>query len=86
MRAIEFTINIPINIKMSGDGDFEVDTGEQDPDVKTAEHERNPDQAIMVPPGQQEIELAKSEQGKDSEIIQQLTYDEVDDPEEEKEG
>lgn len=74
MRAREFTINVPINIKINGDGDPEIDmplTDEPDADEK-------PD--AMIPPQQQELELAKAEQGKKSVAISQLT----DEPEEDE--
>lgn len=72
MRAKEFTINVPINIKINGDGDPEVDVAGQDDEE---ELDQNP---VMVPPGQQEIELQKAEQGKDSPYIDSLTSDDPD--------
>jgi hypothetical protein len=69
MRAKEFTINIPINIKINGDGEPEVNTGQQSDD---SELDQNP---VMVPPLQQELELAKAEQGKSSPVIDKLTQD-----------
>lgn len=73
MRAREFTINVPINIKINGDGDPEID-------VAGAEEKRDPseldDNPVFVPPLQQEIELRKADQGKVSPIIQDLTQDE----------
>jgi hypothetical protein len=78
MRAREFTINVPITIKINGDGDPEIDMGDKPKDPK--ELDPNP---VMVPPLQQELELKKAEQGKDSPVIQDLTQDEdeLDDPE-----
>jgi hypothetical protein len=38
--------------------------------------EQKDDHPIMVPPLQQAIELAKADQGKDSEVIQKLTRSE----------
>jgi len=67
MRAKEFTINVPINIKINGDGDPEIDVAGQGDDE---ELEQNP---VMVPPGQQEIELKKAELGKDSPYIDSMT-------------
>jgi hypothetical protein len=69
MRAREFTINIPINIKINGDGEPEIDMGnskEGDPE----ELDQNP---VFVSPLQQEIELKKAEVGKQSAIIDKLT-------------
>jgi hypothetical protein len=36
------------------------------------------DDPVMVPPLQQDIELKKAEQGKDSPVIKDLTQDEID--------
>jgi len=69
MRAKEFTINIPINIKINGDGDPEISTG-QEPDEP--ELQSNP---VMISPLQQELELAKAEQGKKSPVIDKITQD-----------
>ena len=80
MRAREFTINVPINIRINGDGDPEVDMpGNKEPkDPKELD-----DNPIMVPPLQQDVELKKAQAGKDSPVIQDLTQDEEepDDPE-----
>jgi hypothetical protein len=58
MRAKEFTINIPINIKINGDGEPEVSTGEEDTiDDNVGD---------FVPPLQQKIELMKKSVGVDS--------------------
>ena len=70
MRAKEFTINVPINIKINGDGDPEISTGQDDTDQ--SELDQNP---IMVPPLQQQLELAKAGQGKNSPVIDKLTAD-----------
>ena len=76
MRAREFTINIPINIKINGDGDPEVDmSGHDEEDAKNPkELDPNP---VFMSPLQQEIELKKADQGKDSPIIKDLTQDET---------
>lgn len=75
MRAREFVINVPITIKINGDGDPEIDM-----DQKSSDDPRDPqeleDNPIMVPPLQQDIELRKADQGKDSPVIDQLTQDE----------
>jgi hypothetical protein len=68
MRAREFTINIPINIKINGDGEPEISTGDDaDQDLQ-----QNP---VMVSPLQQELELAKAAQGKESSVIDKLVSD-----------
>jgi len=69
MRAKEFTINIPINIKINGDGEPEISTGQE---ADGSELDQNP---VMVPPLQQELELAKAEQGKESPVIDKMTQD-----------
>lgn len=73
MRAREFTINVPITIKINGDNDPEID-------VPGSEEKRDPSaldpNPVFVPPLQQEIELKKAEVGKISPIIQDLTQDE----------
>ena len=63
MRAKEFTINIPINIKINGDGEPEISTGEEPIDDNVGEY---------VPPLQKKIELMKKSQGVES------VYDEED--------
>lgn len=73
MRAKEFTINVPISIKINGDGDPEVDMPSSD-----AKPEDELDlEPVMVPPLQQDLELRKAEVGKTSPVIQKLTRDEV---------
>lgn len=80
MRAREFTINVPINIKINGDGDPEIDVAGQDQEEPKDPSELD-DNPVMVPPLQQDIELKKAEQGKVSPVIKDLTQDEQD-PEE----
>jgi hypothetical protein len=75
MRAREFTINIPINIRINGDGEPEIDMGTDDGPVDPSELKQDP---IMVPPLQQQIELQKADVGKNSPVIHDLTQDEVD--------
>jgi hypothetical protein len=71
MRAKEFTINVPINIKINGDGDPEIDMpGQTEPE--TPELLQNP---VMVSPLQQELELAKAAQGKDTHVINNIIQD-----------
>ena len=66
MRAKEFTINVPINIKINGGGDPEIDVAGKD----DSEPDENP---IFVSPLQQELELKKADAGKDSAVIDKLT-------------
>ena len=75
MRAREFTINVPITIKINGDGDPEIDMPGQDEDARDpSKPDPNP---VFVSPLQQELELKKADQGKDSPIIKDLTQDET---------
>lgn len=71
MRAREFTINVPITIKINGD---------DDPDISMPGQEQSDDQElqlnpVMVSPQQQELEMKKAELGKDSPVINKLTQD-----------
>jgi hypothetical protein len=68
MRAREFTINVPINIKINGDGDPEIDVAGNGSD--SAEPDENP---VFVSPLQQELELKKAAVGKDSAVIDKIT-------------
>jgi hypothetical protein len=77
MRAREFVINVPITIKINGDGDPEIDMKGSDEPKDPQELDPNP---IMVPPLQQDIELKKAHAGKSSPVIDDLTQDE-DEPE-----
>ena len=72
MKAREFTINVPINIKINGDGDPEIDmpNAEQDPGQDCMDP--NP---IMVPPLQQNIELKKAALGKEGDVVDKITQD-----------
>jgi hypothetical protein len=74
MRAREFTINVPITIKINGDSDPEIDMRGTDDAKDPSELSDNP---VMIPPLQQDIELKKSEQGKNSPVIKTLTQDET---------
>jgi|TARA_B110000858_G_scaffold135983_1_gene154604 hypothetical protein len=75
MKAKEFTINVPINITIDGDGDPKVDMGQNDDGYEKADG-LDP-KPIFVPPLQQDIELQKAAQGKDSEAIDKITSDDV---------
>ena len=88
MRAREFiseangtrdvTINIPITVTIPADGG--------DPVVGTEKQDGPPINALMVSPLQQELELAKQQGGKDSNVIDQIMTDDgalsEEDPEE----
>ena len=64
MRAREFVINVPITIKINGDGD---------PEITTDQSGDEPELNSMVPPLQQKIEIAKRNSGLPN------VYDEQDD-------
>ena len=95
MRAKEFVINVPINIKIDGDGTpdlGEIDEPQSDPSAQsipvTKKLPPKPEnkldlQPMMVPPLQQELELKKAAIGKSSPVIQKLAQDEVEAPESE---
>lgn len=76
MKAREFTINVPINIKINGDGDPEIDVAGENP-----EEEQQPGQdcmdpnPVMVPPLQQNIELKKAALGKEGDVVDKITQD-----------
>jgi len=76
MRAKEFVVNVnvPVTIRINGDGEPEIDMG-QDAPIDPSAPKEDP---VMVPPLQQQIELQKAEAGKISPIIKDLTQDEVD--------
>lgn len=67
MKSHEFIINIPINIKINGNGEPEISVPDDDPELQ-----QNP---VMVSPLQQELELAKAGQGKESPVIDKITAD-----------
>jgi hypothetical protein len=67
MRAKEFTINVPINIKINGDGEPEIDVA--------GDEEELDDNPVMLSPQQQELELRKAAQGKRSPYINTMTDD-----------
>lgn len=71
MRAREFTINVPITVKINGDQDPEISTPSQDQN-DDQELQQNP---VMVSPQQQELEMKKAELGKESPVIDKLTQD-----------
>jgi len=78
MRATDFIterdikVEIPINITIPQDGG--------DPKVSVADKDKSPGdeseaEKVMVSPLQQEVELAKAAQGKESPVIDELTDD-----------
>ena len=78
MRATDFIterdikVEIPINITIPQDGG--------DPKGSVADKDKSPvdeteAEKVMVSPLQQEVELAKAQQGKDSPVIDELTDD-----------
>ena len=71
MRAKEFIINIPINIKFNGDGEPEIAVNNQTP----PEEEQEELATNFIPPLQQKIELMKHAAGKESDVIDQITSD-----------
>jgi hypothetical protein len=75
MRAKEFVINVPITIKINGDGDPEVDMSGSDDAKDPRELDPTP---MMIPPLQQDVELRKAANGKESPVIDSLTQDEED--------
>lgn len=71
MRIDEITINIPIKIDLDGDKPRVNVAGKDATDDK--ELDQNP---VMINPQQQELELKKAEQGKESPVIDKLLGDE----------
>ena len=69
MRAREFTINIPINIKINGDGEPEISTDQDD-------ESQDDGQKTMVPPLQQKLEILKKSAGLNSVFDQEADDDE----------
>ena len=70
------TISIPINITIpTGGGAPEIGT------IAAPAGDEFPDQAIMVPPLQQQIELMKQQGGKESKVINQLINQDPESPE-----
>lgn len=66
MRAREFTINVPINIKINDDN-VEIETDDVEDDCEQV--------GDFVPPLQQKLELAKASLGKNSKVIHDLLAD-----------
>jgi hypothetical protein len=78
MRAREFVINVPITIKINGDGDPEVNMSNQDDGPADPSELKQDPPTNFIPPLQQQIELQKAGVGKNSPVIHDLTQDEVD--------
>lgn len=72
MRAKEFTINVPINIKINGDGDPEIDVAGQDTEDDTVAPDELDPNPVFSPPLQQSHEIAKASIGKDSGVIKKI--------------
>ena len=85
MRAREFTINIPINVRLGDHGEPEVTAPTatnlvrdvavaqcQEPVSNTGDQDSQSETGTMVPPLQQQIELQKAALGKTSEVIDDL--------------
>jgi hypothetical protein len=70
VRAREFTINVPITIKINGDGDPEIDMPGNEVPNEDPELQQNP---VMVSPLQQQLELLKVDHGKESPIMDKIT-------------
>jgi hypothetical protein len=79
MRIDEITINIPITIDLDGDKPRVNVAGKDATD--DSDPENNP---VMVSPQQQELELKKSEQGKESPVIDKILDDDDQGSEEEE--
>jgi len=71
MRIDEITINIPIKIDLDGYEPRVNVAGKDATDDKELD-----DNPVMISPLQQELELKKSEQGKDSPVIDDILDDE----------
>ena len=69
MRIDEITINIPITIDL---GDIEPKVKVAGKDADGDEKDQNP---VMISPQQQELELKKAEQGKESPSIDKMLDD-----------
>jgi hypothetical protein len=67
MRAREFVINVPITIKINGDGD---------PEISADQSEQEPELDSMVPPLQQKIEIMKRNSGLPNVFDEQADEDE----------
>lgn len=73
MRAREFTINVPITIKINGDDDPEINMPNKFDGQEPLDGEEVA--TNFVPPLQQKIELMKNAAGKEGDLIDQITAD-----------
>lgn len=69
MRINEITINIPIKIDLDGENPRVNVAGQDANNTDDEELDQNP---VMLSPQQQELELRKAEQGKDSPSIDKM--------------
>ena len=72
MRAREFTINVPINIKINGDGDPEIDVAGDEPQSDVPQEGELDPNPVFSPPLQQSHEIAKAAIGKSSGNIKKI--------------
>ena len=75
MKAREFTINVPINIKINGDGDPEIDMPSVEPEEEQPGQDCLDPNPVMVPPLQQNIELKKAALGKEGDVVDKIMPD-----------
>ena len=75
MKAREFTINVPINIKINGDGDPESDVAGENPEEEQPGQDVMDPNPVMVLPLQQNIELKKAALGKEGDVVDKITQD-----------
>ena len=73
MKAREFVINVPINIKIDGDGNPGVDMPNTTPAADIPDEKK-----VMMSPQDQELEMRKAEMGKDSKYVDQILSEPAD--------
>lgn len=67
MKAREFVINVPINIKIDGDGSPNLDMPNTKPADQVPDEEK-----VTMSPLDQELEMRKAEMGKQSKYVDQI--------------
>ena len=67
MKAREFVINVPINIKIDGDGTPNLDMPNTKPADQVPDEEK-----VTMSPLDQELEMRKAEMGKQSKYVDQI--------------
>jgi hypothetical protein len=82
MRIDEITINIPIKIDLDNGKPSVKVAGKDAVDKDDSDDEKFDQNPVMISPQQQELELKKSEQGKDSPVIDKMTDDDEEGDEE----